>query len=129
MTTWKIKSYDIPYIKQAAEILKKDPRQHFTNTALALEVGINAIKLQLGFKQVFNQTIHYYTLDLRLNLARELLEETDLTIAEVGYKSGFKSRDVFTRCFRKKYDCAPRDWRKIENVLSDEPEERKTMIA
>lgn len=129
MKTWKTKSYDIPHIIHAAEILKKNPCQHLTNTALALEVGINAIKLQLGFKQVFKQTIHHYTIDLRLNLARELLEETDLTIAEVGYKSGFKSRDVFTRCFRKKYDCSPRDWRKIGNALLDEREEKETMIA
>lgn len=115
MKPWRLKSYDIPYIIQAGEILKKKPCQQITNTALALEVGINAIKLQLGFKQLFKQTIHQYTTDLRLNLAQELLEETDLTLAEVAYKCGFNSRDVFTRSFRKRYNQPPREWRKIES--------------
>lgn len=116
MKTWKLKSYDIPYIIEASEILKGNPCQHITNTALALEVGINAIKLQMGFKRLFKQTIHQYTIDLRLELAREFLEGTDLTISEVSYKAGFNSREVFTRCFQRKYGRSPREWRKKEEA-------------
>ena len=116
MTAWKIKSYDIHYILKAGELLRKDPRLHLTITALALEVGINSRKLQEGFKEVYEQTIHQFRLDVRLNLARQLLDETDMTVAEVGYKCGYRSRDVFTRCFRRKYNSSPREWRRIENA-------------
>jgi AraC-like DNA-binding protein len=108
----KPKSYDVPYILDAHNILKKDPGRQLTITALALEVGLDASKLRRGFKEVFHQTIHQYRLDLRLKLALTLLEETDLTIAEIAYKSGFDSRDGFARRFRKKYRCSPREWRK-----------------
>jgi AraC-like DNA-binding protein len=111
MKRGKTKSYDVSYIMLAHQILLKDPAQQMTITALALEVGLNPTKLQEGFKDLFRQTIHQYRLDLRLNLAMELLDETDMTIAEIAYKLGFDSREGLTRCFRKKYSQPPRAWR------------------
>jgi AraC-like DNA-binding protein len=113
------KSYDLPYIIDARNILDLDPARQLTITALALEVGINSFKLRVGFKEVFKTTIHQYRLDLRLTIAKQFLEETDLTIAEIAYKTGFDSRDGFARCFRKKFHLSPREWRKEQDVLSD----------
>ncbi|HEV3250554.1 MAG TPA: AraC family transcriptional regulator [Puia sp.] len=107
-----IKSYDFPYIFEAQKILNDNPARQLTITALALEVGINSFKLRIGFKQLFKTTIHQYRLGLRLNLATQLLSETDLTISEIAYKSGFDTRDGFARCFRRKYHESPREWRK-----------------
>jgi AraC family transcriptional activator of pyochelin receptor len=107
-----IKSYDYPFIINAQEIIDANPGRRLTITALALEVGINSFKLRVGFKQLFKTTIHQYRLDLRLDLAKRLLTETDLTISEIAYKTGFDSRDGFARCFRRTYNEAPRKWRR-----------------
>jgi AraC family transcriptional regulator, transcriptional activator of the genes for pyochelin and ferripyochelin receptors len=107
-----IKSYDFPYIMEAQKILEAEPGRQLTITALALEVGINSFKLRVGFKQLFKTTIHQYRLYLRLEIATKLLLETDLTISEIAYKTGFDSRDGFARFFRRKYHEAPREWRK-----------------
>lgn len=115
------KSYDIPFIMDAHKILEEDPARQLTITALALEVGINSFKLRIGFKEIFKQTIHQYRLDLRLDKAKQLLDETDLTIGEIAYKVGFDSRDGFARCFRKRFNASPREWRK-EKGYSPEPE-------
>ncbi len=112
-----IKSYDFPYILEAKKILAADPARQLTITALALEVGINSFKLRVGFKQLFKTTIHQYRLDLRLNIAKDLLTQTDLTISEIAYKTGFDSRDGFARCFRRKLQESPRDWRNNKNSL------------
>jgi AraC-like DNA-binding protein len=112
MKSLTIKSYDYPYILEAQKILTADPARQLTITALALEVGINSFKLRVGFKQLFKNTIHQYRLDLRLDLARQLLSETDLTISEIAYKTGFDSRDGFARCFRRRFQESPREWRK-----------------
>jgi AraC family transcriptional regulator, transcriptional activator of the genes for pyochelin and ferripyochelin receptors len=113
----KIKSYDFQYIMDAQKILAADPGRQLTITALALEVGINSFKLKVGFKQLFNTTIHQYRLDLRLAIAKQLLRETDLTISEIAYKTGFDSRDGFARCFRRKLQESPREWRKSIDPL------------
>jgi AraC family transcriptional activator of pyochelin receptor len=120
MNAENIKSYDFPYIFEAQKILVADPSRQMTITALALEVGINSFKLRVGFKQLFKTTIHQYRLNLRLNLAKQLLTETDLTIGEIAYKTGFDSRDGFARCFRSRFHNAPRKWRKIQAALETE---------
>ena len=107
-----IKSYDFPYILEAQKLLDADPARQLTISALALEVGINSFKLRVGFKQLFKITIHQYRLDLRLALAKRLLSETDLTISEIAYKTGFDSRDGFARGFRRRFRESPREWRK-----------------
>jgi transcriptional regulator GlxA family with amidase domain len=112
-----IKSYDFPYILEAQKILAANPARQLTITALALEVGINSFKLRVGFKQLFKRTIHQYRLDLRLDLAKQLLTETDLTISEIAHKTGFESRDGFARCFRRKISESPREWRKGMNHI------------
>src|SRR5580698_6561498 len=112
MKAENIKSYDFPFILEAQRILEDNPARQLTITALALEVGINSFKLRIGFKQLLKTTIHQYRLGLRLILAERLLSETDLTISEIAYKTGFDSRDGFARSFRRKYRESPREWRK-----------------
>jgi len=109
-----MKSYDLPFIQKAAEILLNDPTRSFTITSLALEVGINSSKLREGFKCMYCKTIYQFRIELRLNIAKDLLENTDLTLAEIAYKAGFDSRDAFGRCFRKRYHLPPREWRRIQ---------------
>jgi transcriptional regulator GlxA family with amidase domain len=111
-----IKSYDLPYIIEAQKILEAAPGRQLTITALALEVGINSFKLRVGFKQYFKTTIHQYRLDLRLEIAKQILYKTDLTIAEIAYKTGFDSRDGFAKSFRKKFHLSPREWRKGQEL-------------
>jgi len=113
----KTKSYDLPFILQALKTIEEDPARQLTITALALEVGINSFKLRVGFKQLFQTTIHQYRLDLRLRLAKGFLEDTDLTIAEIAYKCGFDSRDGFAKRFRIKYNLSPREWRKEQELF------------
>jgi AraC-like DNA-binding protein len=112
-----IKSYDFSPILEAEKILAADPGRQLTITALALEVGINTFKLRVGFKQLFKTTIHQYRLAQRLCLAKELLRETDFTVSEIAYKTGFESRDGFARCFRRSFHESPREWRKNINCL------------
>jgi AraC family transcriptional activator of pyochelin receptor len=125
MKKGKIKSYDLPYIQQARKILDADPRRHLTITELALEVGINSFKLRIGFKEIYNITIHQYRIDLRLNIAKQLLDETDLTIAEIAYKTGFDSRDGLARSFRKKFKECPRKWRKLQDIPVAQSKEKQ----
>lgn len=116
-----IKSYDYQFIHRAVEILRKEPARSFTITELALEVSINSYKLREGFKQLYNMTIYQYRLNMRLDIARELLEDTDLTIEEIAYKTGFGSRDSFSRCFRQKFQQSPREWRKDRPAPEEPP--------
>ena len=124
-----MKSYDVPAIQNACEILRKNPCQRLTISALALEVGLNYKKLNEGFKAVYQETIHQFRRDLRLREGKQLLDDTDMTVAEIAYKLGFDSRDGFSRSFRKKYHRSPMEWRKEQDFPRDLRERGRTMIA
>ena len=52
--------------------------------------------------------------DRRLHLARDRLVEKqrgadDGTIAQIAYSSGFNDISYFNRCFKKAFDCSPKD--------------------
>lgn len=48
----------------------------------------------------------------RVERARELMMDNDLTIAEISERAGFNNYKTFTRCFRKYYDTSPSEYRK-----------------
>jgi ligand-binding sensor domain-containing protein/signal transduction histidine kinase/DNA-binding response OmpR family regulator len=48
---------------------------------------------------------------VRLQKACSLLKATQLTIAEIFYKTGFNNRSYFFREFKKMYNCSPKEYR------------------
>jgi DNA-binding response OmpR family regulator len=53
------------------------------------------------------QMIHH----CRLHVARELLQNTTMTIDEIIHKSGFRNRAPFFSAFSRKFGCTPREYR------------------
>ena len=122
----KVKDYDMPYILAVQKIIEDNPKNHFKITDLAQRVGINEFKLKYGFKAIFNKGIHEYRQSIRLQNARNLLEETDLTIEEIANTVGFDSRDGFSNAFKKEFKRSPRHWR---NELPFVSHQNLNMIA
>ena len=50
--------------------------------------------------------------DCRLQVAKDLLINTKLSIDEIAYKSGFTARSTFFRCFTEKFHITPKEFRK-----------------
>ena len=74
---------------------------------LARHVGVNLTTLQVNFKAAFGTTIFGYVRAQRLQMARVLLLEHDLTIAEAGYRVGFASPAAFTAAYRRHFGRPP----------------------
>ncbi len=55
------------------------------------------------FRRAFGQTPYQMLLDVRLGHARRMLASGDLTVQEVGRRTGFSSTDGFYRAFRRRY--------------------------
>ena len=57
------------------------------------------------FRQVLDQ--------LRFELAREMLSDTSLHIAEIAARLGYRMPSAFTRAFRRWSGCSPARWRAV----------------
>jgi len=63
------------------------------------------------FKKTFDKTFTNYVNEYKVTIASKLLIETDLSISEVGYKSGFNNLSFFHRQFNKYKVMSPKNYR------------------
>jgi AraC-like DNA-binding protein len=79
---------------------------------LAARVGLSPAAFSRFFHRAtgrgFTETLN----DIRLGHACELLRETDRTVAEACYASGFENLANFNRQFRRRHGLSPSEWRK-----------------
>jgi AraC-like DNA-binding protein len=76
-----LRSDDIEQLHQAKEILIQHSVQPPSLIELARQVGINDRKLKQGFRQLFGTTVFGYLQDYRMQQAKQLLHDSDLSIA------------------------------------------------
>jgi AraC family transcriptional regulator, transcriptional activator of the genes for pyochelin and ferripyochelin receptors len=75
--------------------------------ALARHAGVNEFKLKRGFKAVFGASPHAYLLAHRLDAVKNLVLDTDLTIAEIAHRVGYSDPAHLTTAFRRKHGVPP----------------------
>jgi len=73
--------------------------------------GIGLRDLERRFRRHLGVAPGTYYRSLRLAMARRLLEETDLSVAEVAARSGFASASALARAFSGRYGASPRAFR------------------
>lgn len=84
-------------------------------TTLAEEGGFNASYLSRLFRQVKQQTISEYILQKRMQLATDLLIQTNEKIQDIASKTGYISAHSFGRAFRKEFGISPKEYRELKN--------------
>jgi AraC family transcriptional regulator of arabinose operon len=89
------------------------------NVVLARKLNISESHLRMVFRKEVGMSISSYITLQRLNMARHLLVNSSLTIAEIAEKCGFQSIYAFSSFFRKKTALPPLRYRILNrNSLS-----------
>ena len=102
-----LSSGDIERIREARSILEQRMINPPGLLELARLVNLNDFKLKRGFKQAFGSTVHQTLTDLRLNHARELLEESCLTVSEAAMNVGYNNIGDFGQAFKRHFGVLP----------------------
>ena len=69
------------------------------------------------FKEHFHITLSQYVTYLRLEHAKQLLQDTDIPVTEVAMQSGYQNVSYFIRNFKKTYEISPLKYR--NNMLNE----------
>lgn len=64
------------------------------------------------FKEHFHITLSQYITHLRLEHAKQLLQDTDIPVTEIAMQSGYQNVSYFIRSFKKTYGVSPLKYRK-----------------
>ncbi|MCF8421997.1 MAG: substrate-binding domain-containing protein [Chitinophagaceae bacterium] len=74
-------------------------------------LGISKIQLYRKTKALLGFNVNDYILSVRLQKAKYLLMNEDLTISEVAYKVGFSSQAYFSTVFKSKFSVTPSEFK------------------
>lgn len=88
-------------IMEARNIVDNQIDQPLTIRELSRKVGINECYLKKGFKALVGKTVHDYQQDLRINKAKELLQQQRLSVTDVANTLGYSSISHFSTAFKR----------------------------
>ncbi len=98
-------------IKELSEFIKSSPEEAFTIKSLSKKSGLSPSKLQEGFKMIHDRTVNDYITHMRVLKAEILMRTSDLNISEIVYCIGFTSRSYFSKIFKQKFNCSPKEYK------------------
>ncbi len=102
--------------------------ENFGPEQLAAKMGMSHSALHRKVKEQYNKTISQLIREMRLEKAKELLQNEDLSVSEIAYKVGFGSSTYFNKCFHEFYGKSPGEYRKKEvEQLDFNQKEHKTI--
>lgn len=99
-------------IWQIANFVNEHYREPLTLPMLAKGVGVSPGRLSHVFSEKMGQSFPVYLSSIRLSHAQRMLQDTDLSITEVGEESGFESQRTFFRIFRRRHGMTPLEYRR-----------------
>lgn len=107
-----LRQSEIDGVAKAAEYIQNNLSTYKAISQLSKITGINQAKLQDGFKYLYHKTINQYVYKARLDLAKELLTNSDCSMSEIVYKIGLSSKSYFSRIFKEEYGMQPSSFKK-----------------
>ncbi|MDW5290420.1 helix-turn-helix transcriptional regulator [Formosa sp. PL04] len=105
-------------VKDLSLFIKNYPEKQYTLKYLSSKSGLTPSKLQEGFKLLHDRTVTDFIRNIRVETAENLIKTTDLNISEIVYTVGLTSRSYFSKIFKEKYNCSPKQYQDNQNSLA-----------
>lgn len=111
---------DQTFLTRLAEITEANlNNEQFGVSDLAEKAGISRSQIHRKLKSINNQSVSQFIREIRLNKAKILLEQKELTVSEIAYEVGFGSPSYFIKCFHDYYGNAPGEYMKHTPAFSE----------
>jgi AraC-like DNA-binding protein len=107
-----VKLYDVEKLNIVKSLLDQDISYPHSMGELCRKSGLNDFKLKKGFKELFGVTVFGYLHELRMEKAKELLNDNLKPIVEIAEYCGYTYVQSFSTAFRRRYGITPEKFRK-----------------
>jgi signal transduction histidine kinase/ligand-binding sensor domain-containing protein/DNA-binding response OmpR family regulator len=103
-----VTSADETFLKEAIAIVEKHMMDtEFSVEMLVKEMHISRSNLYIKTKELAGLSCSEFIRSIRLKRAIQLLEQSDLTVKEIMYMTGFNTASYFSKCFKKQFGVIP----------------------
>lgn len=106
-------------VQRAVKVLAAQEAIDLNEDKFAARFGVSARHLRRLFNEEIGKTPKQLSLENRLNLARKLMTETGLPIAEVAFAAGFNSIRRFNDAFKDRFKRSPSEIRRTPRARKD----------
>jgi transcriptional regulator GlxA family with amidase domain len=96
-----------PKLSQVIQMMEQAIEDPISPADLAEDVGMSTRQLERLFRRYLNRSPKRYYMELRLQKARNLLMQTDMSVINVALACGFASPSHFSKCYRAHYSTTP----------------------
>lgn len=103
---------DIKKIHTLSEYIINNISEPLSVSILASHASISPRKLQLGFNILFSKSVNEYIREIKLEISRDYIKNSDYSISEIVYLIGLRSRSYFSKIFFERYGVLPMVYRK-----------------
>ena len=105
-------------VKRVCELINSNLEAHLKIETLAKEAGLSVTTLYLRFDEELHLTPAEYLTQQRINKARTMLTETELSITKIAVALGYSTSQYFATTFKHITGMSPSQYRKNEKDQS-----------
>jgi transcriptional regulator GlxA family with amidase domain len=96
-----------PKLSAVIQMMEANIEEPISPSILARDVGMSTRQLERLFRRYLNRSPKRYYMEIRLQKARNLLMQTDMSVINVALACGFASPSHFSKCYRSQYNTTP----------------------
>ncbi len=98
-------------VEKARSYMQENYSRDISLDDVSKEVNVSPYYFSKIFKEESGENFTEYLAKIRINKAKELLEDAELSIKEIGVMSGYTDPNYFSRIFKKHTGITPREYR------------------
>lgn len=99
------------FVAKVTRLVEDNISQDMSVDTIAEEMGLSRSAFFKRIKTLTGKAPVDFIKDIRLAKAAKLITTTDLGITEIAYQVGFSDPGYFGKCFRKKFEMTPKEYR------------------
>ncbi|MEH6345774.1 MAG: helix-turn-helix domain-containing protein [Bermanella sp.] len=103
-------------ILTAQQYLERHFHESLSIQTIAQDIGMSPRNFSRRFKHATGDNPSEYLQRVRIEVAKELLRTTSLSVAEIAHKAGFSDASYFSRTFNRYAEMKPNQYRKVNSA-------------
>lgn len=112
------KKLDRKFVNEFVAIVENNlPNENFSVDEICRTLGISRVQLYRKVKALLGYNVNDYIMNSRLQKAKYLLTNEELSIAEIAFQVGFSSQAYFSRLFKSKFCCTPSEYKTKTKII------------
>jgi AraC-like DNA-binding protein len=102
-----INSSDMKLILESCRIIEQNWKAFPSIKSLATQVKMGESNFKLKFKKVTGSSPYQFYLKIKMEKAKEMLQNSNNSISEIGYQCGYTNLSHFSRQFKREFGVLP----------------------